>query len=78
MSFDVVAMFTSVPIEEALLVFEKRLRDFNTNGIEIADVIDLTRISVVQSFSQVNGKYYTQNDGLTVGSSLHPFSVNFL
>lgn len=71
-SFDVVSLFTKVPVDEAIDCFENRLINANLSAIEINDIITLTKLCVESPFFVYDGQYYEQTDGLPMGSPLSP------
>lgn len=72
-SFDVSALFPSVPVEETLLYLEEWLRENNVHPTKIRDLIRLTRLCTDNAFFTYRGKVYQQVSGLAMGSSISPF-----
>lgn len=70
-SFDVVNLYTNVPVDETIKVLEQNLRD-NSNLLPkaIDELIILTRTIIKQNYFQFNNEFYTQNEGLAMGSPL--------
>jgi hypothetical protein len=68
-SFDVVSLFTMVPIEEAL-------RLLNQHFDEV--ILRLFRHVLTSSFLSFNGQFYEQTDGVAMGSLLSPVIANYL
>jgi hypothetical protein len=66
-SFDVVSLFTMVPIEEALRLLS---RHFDEAILHFRHV----RTSSIFSF---NGQFYEQTDGVAMGSPLSPVIANY-
>jgi hypothetical protein len=71
-SFDVVNLFTSVPKSEALTLAEIALVKSKTPTPVISELCDLLRICVNQNSFLFNGRYYSQQEGLAMGSPLSP------
>ena len=80
-SFDVKALFTSVPTEAACEVARQRLEDEFLNeeskvraetALEVADIIRLLRLCLDTTYFRVNGKFFRQKWGTAMGS---PVSV---
>ena len=67
-SFDVVSLFTKVPIKEAL---EHIAETFSP------DITNLFRHCLTTSYFQWNGNFYQQDDGVAMGSPLSPVIANF-
>jgi hypothetical protein len=66
-SFDVVSLFTMVPIEEALRLLS---RHFDA-------ILRLFRHVLTSSFFIFNGQFYEQTDGVAMGSPLYPVIANY-
>ena len=80
-SHDVVALFTSTPIDLTLQIIRDRLvedRDLNKRTLlDIDDLLELTKycLSTVAYFSYAGG-YYRQRFGMAMGSPLSPIACN--
>lgn len=80
LSFDVDSLFTNVPIDEALWIIEKKLR----NDPKLADRTPLTIEQILQAlqmclrsiFFLYNGQFYEQIDGAAMGSPVSPVAAN--
>lgn len=72
-SFDVEALFPSVPIDTTLDFLRDWLNMNNIHPPKIDELIKLTRICMNENWFQFNGKYYKQNHGCCMGSPLSPF-----
>ena len=79
-SFDVVSLFTQVPVDEALHVLEERLNGDQTleerTSIPVAQVIHLTELCLRSTFFQFENHFYEQTDGAAMGSPLSPIIAN--
>ena len=75
-SFDVVSLFTKVPIELAIQVAKERLQGDNTledrTALSINDIIQLLEFCLKATYFSFHGKYYQQIFGTAMGS---PVSV---
>ena len=71
-SFDVVSLFTNIPIVGALDCLLLKLREFHFSDIEVSQLIYLTRICISQSVFLFQGEFYNQTDGLAMGNPLSP------
>jgi len=68
-SFDIVSLFTNVPIGDSLLLPEQH---FNN------DLVNLFRHVLTSTYFCFNGQYYKQTDGVAMGSPLSPVIANFI
>lgn len=75
-SFDVCALFPSIPIDVTL----KHLKNFlllnNIDLDRINEYIKLTETCMNNNFFQFNGNFYKQHSGTTMGNCLSPFIAN--
>jgi len=67
-SFDVVSLFTVVPIKTAV---EQIKRDFPL------DIVKWFRHCLTTTYFQWQGKFFEPNDGVTMGSPLSPVIANY-
>ena len=67
---DVKSLFTNIPIQEALDCLEKRLRKFHYSSMEIEEILNLVRLSVSQTTFVFSCVFYSQIEGLALGSTL--------
>ena len=78
MSFDVKALFTSVPIEPALVIIEKPLKeDQNLQSrttMSIQHIMDLLGLCLRGTYFTFNGNFYEQVEGAAMGSPIRPNS----
>ena len=76
-SFDVVALYPSVPQDEALRLLEDELvRDENLNKktpIPAKELMKLFRTCLKRTYFVLNQKMYQQIDGLAIGASSSVF-----
>lgn len=70
-SFDIVNLYTNVPIQETLNIVKENLKK---NLILLPEAIDelleLLNETLKQNYFTFNNKYYIQNEGLAMGSPL--------
>jgi hypothetical protein len=73
-SFDVVSLFTNVPVEEVLQIIKNR---FSTDTffserspLQVEDMMELLDICLKTTNFQFYGKFYQQKDGMAMGNSL--------
>ena len=80
MSFDVKALFTSVPIEPALKVIEKLLKEDNNlqsrTTMSIQHIMDLLGLCLRSTYFTFRGKFYEQVEGAAMGSPISPIIAN--
>ena len=78
-SFDVVALYPSVPQEEAIIIIQEIMtqdEDFGKKtSISAEDIIALFRICVQTTYFVFNKKLYQQIDGLAIGKSSSGFAA---
>ncbi|PNF41399.1 hypothetical protein B7P43_G14428 [Cryptotermes secundus] len=67
-SFDVVSLFTKVPIKDTMDLLEGNFAE---------DVLRLFRHVLTTSYFSFNGQFYEQTDGVAMGSPLSPVIANF-
>ena len=78
-SFDVVSLFTNVPLAETIkLVIERLYDNNNSNAIPFEkSVFRPFMFMATQGLFMYNDKLYKQIDGVTMGSPLGPTLANF-
>ena len=78
-SFDVVSLFTNVPLKETVeLVIERLYDNNNSNAIPFEkSVFRQLMFMATQGLFMYNDKLYKQIDGVTMGSHLGPTLANF-
>ena len=80
MSFDVKALFTSVPIEPALVIIEKLLKEdqnlHSRTTMSIQNIMDLLGLCLRGTYFTFNGKFYEQVEGAAMGSPISPIVAN--
>ena len=73
-SFDVVSLFTQVPIGHALKVGERRLSDDQTlierTTIPVQQLVQLMELCLCSTYFKCQSKFYEQTDGEAMGSSV--------
>ena len=79
-SFDVSALFTSIPIDEALKVTKTRLEQDSTlkdrTNLGIDDIIDLLDVCLNTTYFSYKGTLYQQKQGAAMGSPISPIIAN--
>ena len=74
-SFDVVSLFTKVPIDDLLEMLPEELENFDL-PFSSDTLIELIKLCVKDSKFEFNGKYYSQNFGMAMGNPLSPVLSN--
>jgi hypothetical protein len=67
-SFDVVSLFTRVPLEDTLLLLQQHFHD---------KTISLFKQVLTTTYFTYNGAFYDQTDGVAMGSPLAPVIANY-
>lgn len=75
-SFDVEALYPNVPIDITLHILRNWLAENNVDAKEADELVNLTGICMNENYFQFNKKFYKQNFGCSMGSSLSPFLAN--
>ena len=84
-SFDVVSLFTNIPLEETINIIvenafgkkPKKGADKKFHGFSRSQFIKLLRKCTKESHFQFLGKFFDQTDGVAMGSPLAPTFANF-
>jgi predicted GIY-YIG superfamily endonuclease len=80
-SFDVVSLFTKIPIQPTLNIIQNRLETDDSwrqnSNLELEDVMELTEICLKSTYFTWRGLYYKQIDGSPMGSPLSPIFADF-
>ncbi|XP_035701311.1 uncharacterized protein LOC110862299 [Folsomia candida] len=75
-SYDVVSLFTKVPIPETLIYIEKLLKKYKDldklTTLTVQDIMELLEICLSSTYFKYNGQYYRQKEGAAMGSPLSP------
>jgi hypothetical protein len=78
--FDVVSLFTNVPVDEALQVIRNKLHNNNTlaerSVLQVGSIMELLEVCLKTAYFQVYDKFFQQTDGMAMGSSLSPIVSN--
>ena len=79
-SYDVTAIFTSVPVEKALEVITERLQedDILTSRTEmtISQIVELLDFCLNTTYFMYDGAYYQQTHGAAMGTPISPLVDN--
>ncbi|XP_044761991.1 uncharacterized protein LOC123319194 [Coccinella septempunctata] len=75
-SFDIVNLYTNIPVAESLSLLREflngcqTLRDFNIDNEDIQTIMNLMELISKQNFFSFNGSVYTMTDGVPMGSPI--------
>lgn len=76
-SFDIVNLYTNIPWRETLLIIQKNLiKNKKLSKAEIFELLTLLELILSHNYFSFNGKFYMQNNGLAMGSSLAGLLAN--
>ena len=79
-SFDVVSLFTAIPVDRACGRIWNKLKHDNTLGqrskLSIDDIIKLLLFTLSNSYLTFNNETYNQIHGCAMGSPLSPILAN--
>ena len=79
-SYDVKALFTSVPVHPAIQIVQQRLQQDNTlpqrTSMSIAQITSLLEFCFTHTYFLFQGKYYQQVQGAAMGSPISPLIAN--
>jgi hypothetical protein len=79
-SFDVVSMFTNIPVDEALDVINSELQKDDTvesrSCLQRGPIMELLDVCLKTTYFQVDQKFFQRKDGMAMGHSLSPLCVN--
>ena len=80
MSYDVSALFTSIPREPAINIIEKQLKEdkdlHSRTNMKIHHIISLLRFCLDNSYFSFQGRFYQQTEGAAMGSPISPIVAN--
>ncbi len=79
-SFDVESLFTNVPVPETLKIIESRLNNDDTlhqrTQLPVNVIMELLELCTKCNFFELEGKIYSQDEGMAMGSPLSPVFAN--
>ena len=79
-SYDVKALFTSVPVQPAIQIVKQRLQQDITlpqrTSMSIPQITSLLEFCLTQTYFLFQGKYYQQTQGAAMGSPISPLIAN--
>ena len=67
-SFDVVSLFTKVPVDDSLSLLNHHFTE---------DILALFKLVLISTYFCVNSQFFEQTDGVAMGSPLPPVIANF-
>ena len=75
-SFDIVNLYTNIPIDQTLILTKNFIQSKIINEEDINNLMQLLEISTQQNFFKFNEKIYIMANGLPMGSPLSPILAN--
>ena len=79
-SYDVTALFTSIPVDKAIKIIEEKLRRDPTLQqrceLSVDQLISLLSFCLTTTYFLYDGKFYKQKHGAAMGSSVSPVVAN--
>ena len=79
-SFDVTALFTSVPMEPVLGIIKDLWEEDSTHKeitvLPVKDIILLLELCLYNTYFSFQGQFYEQVEGAAMGSPVHPIVAN--
>ena len=69
-SFDIVNLYTNIPITETLDILHNKLKLTDTPTETITEIMDSVKTVTQQNYFTYNNKFYTQAEGLPMGSPI--------
>jgi Reverse transcriptase (RNA-dependent DNA polymerase)/GIY-YIG catalytic domain len=74
-SFDVVSLFTKVPVKESLIYIRKRLTEIpfsSWTDLKLDDIMELLKICLKSTYFKYDDTFYHQTEGTAMGSPISP------
>lgn len=75
-SFDVIALYPSIPMKSALEYIDEWLTESDLSDVEAEALSEATKLCMEQSEYQYGGKFYKLKDGTSMGNPLSCFIAN--
>ena len=79
-SYDVTALFTSIPVDKALIVIKKKLKEDQTLPqrcqLNVEQILELLSFCLNTTYFTFEGQLYKQKHGAAMGSSVSPVVAN--
>ena len=79
-SYDIKALFTSVPVQPSIQIVKHRLQQDTTlpqrTSMSISHIISLLEFCLTHTYFLFQGKYYEQVQGAAMGSPISPLIAN--
>ena len=80
MSYDVAALFTSIPVKSAIEVIKKKLEQdtehHQRTTMSTQNILDLLEFCLCNTYFLFQGQYYEQTQGAAMGSPMSPVLAN--
>jgi hypothetical protein len=79
-SFDVVSLFTNVPVDKALQVIRNKLHNDDKLAewpvLQVEAIMELLEVCLRTIYFQVDDKFFQRKGGMAMGSSVSPIVSN--
>ncbi len=79
-SYDVTALFMSVPVNDSLTIIRRKLENdselSNHTSLSVDHVIELLKCCLTTTYFLFDGEFYTQTEGAAMGSPVSPLVAN--
>jgi hypothetical protein len=79
-SFDVVSLFSNVPVDEGLKIIRNKLHNDNTSAelsvLQFEAIIELLEVCLRTTYFRAEDSFFKQKDGKAMGSTLSPIVSN--
>lgn len=79
-SFDVVSLFTNVPVDKTLHIIKQRLENdgtlHNRTTLSVNTIMELLTLCIKTTYFQLNNNFFQQDFGIAMGSPLSPVVSN--
>ena len=79
-SFDVISIFTNVPVDETCGIVKRKLLAENQlasrTSLSVDEIVDLLKLCLLSTCFQWRNTFYEQTNGAAMGSSLSPILAN--
>ncbi|XP_049828734.1 uncharacterized protein LOC126267492 [Schistocerca gregaria] len=69
-SFDITSMYTNIPTEETINIIEQQLKCKKFPDIQINEISSILRLITEQNYFTFNNNFYSQQEGLPMGSPI--------
>ena len=75
-SLDVESLFTDVPLDQTIKICINQLFEMTASGLNRKEMFEMLSLALKESIILFDNKYYSQTDGVALGSPLGPTLAN--